>query len=335
MAEQKQPQPGEYWRTRGGEIRYIVGCRPASDNTNWPLVVVDGGGVCAEPYTAGGFFDEPHIPCDEDLVEHLPDCDGFDWVPEVWPKYFAAIIPSPGYYKITAGSCVYHAPCGRTQEQGPTGRKHILTDPNTWKEITEAEALSRLKPSPPYPEEGWRLIDKAVDVPQEGDEYWNERRKQWCLRSCGGIDPWTRSDIYRRRIEPPKCPDCGEILTEGHADVCPEAWVEITDPEHVLRTGVDQVYRSVACFDKPIGWETFVVSPRTLANMSSELTSARCRRKDLPPIDPPKPKMRQVVLLEWLCLSFTMWYTQWASDRPNGFAEVHPTGQTRTVEVPE
>jgi hypothetical protein len=42
-----------------------------------------------------------------------------------------------------------------------------------------------------------------------------------------------------------------------------------------------------------------------------------------------------VVLREWVCQSLNIWYTQWASKKPPGFYECHPTGETRTIEVPE
>jgi hypothetical protein len=82
----KKPQPGEWWRRRDGGIAYVVGRRPECDYTEWPLIVIDLYGGCREPYTEDGFLDESHVPCDEDLIEHLPECTGWDWVPEVQAK---------------------------------------------------------------------------------------------------------------------------------------------------------------------------------------------------------------------------------------------------------
>jgi hypothetical protein len=64
----------------------------------------------------------------------------------------------------------------------------------------------RIEPSRPDPGEGWRLVDKAVDVPQEGDEYWTRLGKHWYRRTTNG--PWESGDTYRRRkdlppVEPP------------------------------------------------------------------------------------------------------------------------------------
>lgn len=58
--------------------------------------------------------------------------------------------------------------------------------------------------STPDPGEGYRLIDKAVDKPQPGDEYWCGSRGTWETRACGRYDttPFGRRDTYRRRIEP-------------------------------------------------------------------------------------------------------------------------------------
>jgi hypothetical protein len=121
------------------------------------------------------------------------------------------------------------------------------------KEVTEAEAKSRLNPPKPDPGEGWRLVDKDVDQPQEGDEFWDREHCEWVLRHKAFSDsPFSEISTYRRRIEPPK------------------------------------------------------------------------------------PKTRTVVLREWL-----LWTSpgheclQWLASDPLGWPHRHPTGKTRTIEVPE
>ena len=54
----------------------------------------------------------------------------------------------------------------------------------------------------PDPGEGYRLIDKAVDKPEPGDEFWNDVRKVWETRCFGVRDTsrFTSRDIYRRKL---------------------------------------------------------------------------------------------------------------------------------------
>jgi hypothetical protein len=102
--------------------------------------------------------------------------------------------------------------------------------------------------------EGWRLVDKSVDQPQEGDEWWHGRLDggRWLARVAGGTAGFARHSIYRRRIEQPK------------------------------------------------------------------------------------PRTRTVVLREWL-----LWTSpgreslEWLASDPLGWPHRHPTGETRTIEVPE
>jgi hypothetical protein len=81
------------------------------------------------------------------------------------------------------------------------------------------------------------------------------------------------------------CPDCGEFRGHGHEDVCPMAWVEITDPDHVLRKDVDQ-------------WGTGGLDWKYIHGLSGSTIAeererecgdftVRCRRKDLPPVPSP------------------------------------------------
>jgi hypothetical protein len=106
----------------------------------------------------------------------------------------------------------------------------------------------------------------------------------------------------------------------------PDDWVEIADHDHVIRD-CDQV--------SDYGTQWYAPSSMTgaLGKRFCEVSfhRVRCRRKDLPP----KPVTRTVVLREWVCRGAALWSIEWASDKPQGFYEVHPTGQTRTVEVPE
>jgi len=62
----------------------------------------------------------------------------------------------------------------------------------------------------PDPGEGYRFIDKEVDQPQDGDEYWNRSSKKWYSRD-GHNEPFSKTNVYRRRVETElsACPFCG------------------------------------------------------------------------------------------------------------------------------
>lgn len=63
-------------------------------------------------------------------------------------------------------------------------------------------AVTPAASSVPDPGEGYRLIDKAIDKPEPGDEYWNDVRKVWETRCFGVRDTsrFTSRDIYRRKL---------------------------------------------------------------------------------------------------------------------------------------
>jgi hypothetical protein len=72
-----------------------------------------------------------------------------------------------------------------------------------WQHLPDCDSFDWV-PSQPDPGEGWRLIDKAVDVPQEGDEFWDREHCEWMPRPRAYRDsPFSEISIfYRRRIEP-------------------------------------------------------------------------------------------------------------------------------------
>lgn len=61
-----------------------------------------------------------------------------------------------------------------------------------------------------------------------------------------------------------------------------------------------------------------------------------CRRKDLPPITPPKPAMRTVTLNQWIVWDDTGEESeQWRADTPSDcWDNQYKTGESKTVEVP-
>ncbi len=155
-----------------------------------------------------------------DWWQHLPDCDSWTWQPEVWPKWY---VPKhdgqkTGYRKLVAyyrcdaknsGITVHTDGSQFTWEDWDNGHMKL--------EVTEAEALARVKP-------------------QES----------------------------------------------------PDDWVEITDPEHVLRSGIDE-YQSQWTrgeFKKATGGVYY----------KKDFSAVRCRRKDLPPL----PSTKRVSVRLWI-----------------------------------
>jgi len=146
------------------------------------------------------------------------------------------------------------------------------------------------------PGEGWELLPVGT-VLQEGDD---------CLQIEGGWEPtsypgeaigsnvWV-ANTYRRRkpVESHplmNCQKCGEFLGHGHECTpveSPDDWVEITDPEHIIRQ-CDQIS------DYGTQW----YNPSSLTNAcgkqfhSCGFLRARCRRRDLPDVKPKRIPVR-------------------------------------------
>jgi len=72
MSMTKQPQAGEYWRMRNGDIAKVADVRSGYD---WCIIgwIGDDWNTWRADGSDGGSLD---------LIEHLPDCTGFDWKPE-------------------------------------------------------------------------------------------------------------------------------------------------------------------------------------------------------------------------------------------------------------
>jgi len=69
-----------WYRTRGGEIVYMFGVNPYPSKELASFFGTFKGGFGTSWFPDGTYIGG--TPYDNDLVEHLPDCDGFDWVPK-------------------------------------------------------------------------------------------------------------------------------------------------------------------------------------------------------------------------------------------------------------
>jgi hypothetical protein len=190
-----------------------------------------------------------------------------------------------------------------------------------------AEYVEPVQPDPEY-----RLLQDG-ELIQDGDEF----------KGCSG--KWERvltntgyqfsSKIYfphRRLVEPVKAAESAPVEST-------DDWV-ILDPvvyaDHVPRVGIDQFQ---GCDDS---WETQEADhSKDPIGEWHALTGGgqtRCRRKDLP------PKTRTVILKEWLCWDDAYLHivrVEWCSTDPSEdsglfleYGNAHPTGNTRTVEIP-
>ena len=138
---------------------------------------------------------------------------------------------------------------------------------NSWREITEAEALGRVKPEsdpPPFskpftnPRSGMGIRKEPVETLQQLCEFCTQPLTDdgRCLFS-----PCVACDI-QADIEPVESPD---------------DWVEITDGEHVIRA-IDQVN---ARGNGDGGWSAAHSSIGSMVK-DNEYLIVRCRRRDLP-----------------------------------------------------
>lgn len=263
MINQKLPEPGEWWISYCDAIAYICGFDPDGD----PVFLTDRK-ENAHVDTMSGFLENWH---------HEPLCTGWDWKPpapidpgegwellpvgtmlqdgdecffngtwhelnrifsgtvydtedknhyrrrkqtaEQWPKYFIHSDQTCRWYikRISETNCQYVSCSGEHDSDEWTGYSDYLVDSGTWREVTEAEALARVKPAEPAAAES------------------------------------------------------------------PDDWVETTDPEYVLRAAIDEVWYSV----ENIGSEWQQVYPSAGMKLGdSQYEKARCRRRDLPALQP-------------------------------------------------
>jgi hypothetical protein len=260
-----QPQQGQYWKTREGKRVYIAAVMPDWFTGPYPLQVFSGTAETdSEKYTRDGGYHFDGLQSGRDLVEHLPECTGWDWQPVKYPRYWET--HDRAYYAfLRQDSATEFVLVQHNGEDYENTEEVTLTDRA---EITEAEAMSRIVPVKPVESpDDWVKQDR-VPVRMHHDEC---RWSSWPSRM-----PW---------------------ISNNH---CTVGWMH--GRKHVLDSG------DVA------------------------VLSVRCRRKDLPP----KPTTRTVVLREWIvweCEGREL--VKWCADEPSRWKHYHPTGLTRTVEVPE
>lgn len=166
---------------------------------------------------------------------------------------------------------------------------------------------------PNSPGDGYRFIDKKTDKKQLTDEFWLSSQQQWaCVNSPS---TWDQTSVYRRKVEPP-----APVYQPENND----EWVELVDPEHILRRCVDEY------FDDSVGindWAPILASHGKPIKECQSLRKFRCRLKDLPQL-PPAPTKIPVRL--WVSERITY---EPGSDWPVRCGENPPSGQGSWVEI--
>lgn len=313
MTEQKQPQPGEWWRSDAlDENAFICGF-------DW-----EGDPVFQTDDESPARIDRTKEFCEE--WHHEPDCTGFDWTPppaidpgegwellpvgtrlrkgdqcfgtdgrwvDSWRHKFDESVGGPctsfpyrrrkpaewpKYYIRTSGadSWVYRAD-GRYTIRNLTC--NCVADPAEWYwrhgnmvEVTESEALARVaKPAQP------------ADMPL------NPVPGKVVATGACKLTPVEEMDLSDKPVESitTATVTVGEIKfgsqIPDYRGNSPDDWVEITDPEHVLRRGVDQLL-----FNQ---WSDVHESNGNLLKRLQP-RRCRCRRRDLPAAKPKRIPVR-------------------------------------------
>lgn len=85
VSEKTLPGPGEWWRMRGGGLAFIAGVAPDAMDEEYPVAGWNEDGL--QSWTRDGWFYGDSPEHNFNLIEHVPDCTGFDYVPPVpWKR---------------------------------------------------------------------------------------------------------------------------------------------------------------------------------------------------------------------------------------------------------
>jgi hypothetical protein len=175
MSNVKKPMAGEWWEIESGFRVRIIGRK------------LDGIFLCEEMGGKVNRFDIKNAHW-----KHLPDCDSFDWKPEVFPQYWTTLDREPnlptatafvirtnkidwnlvwknGDHGITMGAVSKWSPSGRTQITKEQAEALLLPkeSPNDWVVQDRVPARARIDRghfggSFKSPEDMWGFIDDSM-----------------------------------------------------------------------------------------------------------------------------------------------------------------------------
>ena len=110
----------------------------------------------------------------------------------------------------------------------------------------------------------------------------------------------------------------------------PDDWVEITDPEHVLRVNIDEIFRvTTAAWSPTATWSPVALRDKKLRDFNGHYTKARCRRKDLPVQFADELAAKTTAIRATKRLPVRLWTIAGAchDERYNVFAKISPPAQ--------
>lgn len=172
--ETKKPMAGEWWRNRYGVIIYVAADVSDVINCTFPLLGIDRCGD-ESTYTQDGiFWYDEH--CLGDLIQHLPDCTGFDWVPETFPQYWTTVDLKSSIAFMKQFSATEYCFVEKDGTESPIGKWLRSPISEGRKQLTEAEALALLDPPKPVESpDDWVKQDR-VPARNGIDQCWWARR---------------------------------------------------------------------------------------------------------------------------------------------------------------
>ena len=281
--ETKTPKAGEWWIADDGnaaDILYIIGT-DLQGNIHYQTRYM---ARYSTPALAG--------------YKHEPRCTGFDWVEpaESWPKYYATVIPSSHYYQIDSSNIAWCI--SPDEETDSADAKRLMSNPGVWKEVTEAEALARVKPSPEFCLCGGERIMASCETCGGKGGYSDGVSDQWypCFDCDMPLNPvpgkvvatgtmsWhvtgnCSPDTFK--ITPVESPEPGWQSGTVHQSVeSPDDWVEY-DPSRIPRPRIALDWLALKQGESHWGPALDIWSDATW-NEQRDNWKIRCRRKDLP-----------------------------------------------------
>jgi hypothetical protein len=204
----KKPQAGEWWRCDDNSIARVVG--------------VKINGVVAAEHECGTMTFHSRT----NLWTHLPDCTGFDWQPETFPQYYINV--KWGFcdaaYVVRDTKTTYYGVQENGERHPATLEWDAVNDQLVvqldWKQVTQAEAESRVKkPEPVESPDDWVTQDRvparpgidqraylrATDTEVDADGWMDAAAMQWSQMPIHGhrVNGFTIQVRCRRRDLPP------------------------------------------------------------------------------------------------------------------------------------
>ena len=191
MSNVKKPVAGEWWEIESGFRVRVIGRK------------LDGIFLCEEMGGKVNRFDIKNAHW-----KHLPDCDSFDWKPEVFPQY---VVPKSGLFGgIGDGYCIRRtSPTDyeyvHANRIEPSSSKWGTTESfdmksGSWKYVTREEAEALLTPLEVFPQY-WTTLDRDSTLPESAafvirtnkinwNIVWKNGHEGICM---GAVSKWSTS----------------------------------------------------------------------------------------------------------------------------------------------